>query len=734
MPLLSQLVGAGLRAPVARQLLDKLTFNRTRGAPIFTLHRVLPDPDACYDSGMAVSSASFARFLDWLAAGYEVVPLTELQARLRQTPRPPRPYCSLTFDDGWADTYQYAFPAWRKRQLPVTVFLATGFIGTRRQFWQERLFYRLQALSAEAGGLERLRAVAAATPWWPPARTPGLDFQSLRRMLKLRTSLEAEAFVVQLCEDGEADAASPRVFMTWEEVATMQQAGTTFGSHTEQHTLLTWAPPLLSQREITHSRQVLQERLGRAPDAFSYPWGGRSCFSRVQVANAGYACAVTTAPGLVDGDADPFLLPRISITEAALPGTAPARLQAGVVRARFRKAPRAAPVPPQPRLRVGFLVDGELGNSGTADSLGGSELQLTHLVRALDTNFFEPEFYRLRGTGDPPAGGLPWPVFAPGATGGRRLALIRSLRALLQRRRPHLVQSTFLDSTLLGVPAAWWAGVPSIVCARRNAGHWRRWHHAFALWWIHHGVSVWQANSPAVAAMLQREEWVPAGAIDLIPNWIDLHRFHPADPAARATARRELGLDQAAFVVVAVANYSPVKALDTLIRAAALAAPRLPRLRVLLLGEGSERPHLQSAIRAEGAGGVVELMGKRERIECYLTAADVGVLPSRSEGCPNAVLEYMAAGLPTVLSDIPPHRALVPEGLFAVGDAAACAAELLQLAAEEPLRRRRGQMNRKRAERYGGEDFAAQIQSHFLRAAAWKPRWRRWGAMSRADF
>src|SRR6185312_12546093 len=70
-------------------------------APVFMLHRVLPDIRDCYDPEMAVSVAVLAQFLDWLAAHYTVVPLLEVAARRGRGGA--RPVCALTFDDGWAD-------------------------------------------------------------------------------------------------------------------------------------------------------------------------------------------------------------------------------------------------------------------------------------------------------------------------------------------------------------------------------------------------------------------------------------------------------------------------------------------------------------------------------------------------------------------------------------------------------------------------------------------------------
>jgi glycosyltransferase involved in cell wall biosynthesis len=516
--------------------------------------------------------------------------------------------------------------------------------------------------------------------------------------------------------------------MNWEEVAEMRGAGISFGSHTVEHTLLSWAAPGDAARELARSQQDLEARLGAPAREISYPWGGMSPFTRQQAEAAGFDCAVTTRPGLVGAGTDPLRLPRIAISEAQLGGRQrrgqwdPAPLDLHLGRARRRRGP-AAPARPARRLRVGFLVDNpEAWGDPPEGHLGGSELQLLRLMEALDAAYFQPELYFLR----PPASGLPtnlpWPAYGTPSASRGRLATIARLRRLLRRHRPDVVQSLFVDGTFLGVPAAWLAGVPAVLCARRNAGYWKRWFHRAALRIINRMANAWQVNSPVIYQMLESEEGVSGEAVEIVPNWIDLDRFRPATPAERAAARAELGLDGSDFVAVCVANYSPVKDLTRLAMAAERLRDALPQLRILLVGDGPERERLEGAVAAGGTKAHVRLEGTSDAVGRYLAAADVGVLPSSSEGCSNAVLEYMAAGLPTVLSDIGANRALAGESFFPVGDAAGLARELQALAADPELRARRGAENRRRAEAYGGNAFRTLVQGHFLRVAARRDR------------
>ncbi|MGH9483287.1 MAG: glycosyltransferase, partial [Terriglobales bacterium] len=460
-----------------------------------------------------------------------------------------------------------------------------------------------------------------------------------------------------------------------------------------------------------------------------YPWGGVGPFGRSQAQQAGYRLAVTVRPGLARANSDPLLLPRIALSEAQLGGNGfspvrtgsawrPAALQIHLARARASAPVTEDRLSAEGRLRLGFLVDNPQAWAANPDShRGGSELQLRRILEALDPRYFEIELYFLR---HPPQGlpePLAWPRFAAAPHTAGRLAVVLGMRRLLRQRRPALVQAMFQDSLFLGIPGAWLAGVPARLCARRNAGHWKRWHHRWALRAVNRMTTAWQTNSASIAAMLVREEGVPAAAIEILPNWIDLERFHPANDARRQAARAHLGLPMDAWVAVAVANYTPVKNHATLVQAAAQVCAELPSARFVFVGEGPEEPRLKAAIAGLGLESNVWLTGAVDEVEAYLAAADVGVLSSTSEGCSNAVMEYMAAGLPTVVSDIPANRALTDDGLAPALDPAAWAAALLALAADPSRRQQLGKANRRRMESYGSATFAERVQAHYVRAA-----------------
>ncbi len=145
---------------------------------------------------------------------------------------------------------------------------------------------------------------------------------------------------------------------------------------------------------------------------------------------------------------------------------------------------------------------------------------------------------------------------------------------------------------------------------------------------------------------------VSRGHLHVIPNGVDLERFMPVD---RGEARRQLGLDRGGRLLVAIGHLKAVKGHDDLIRAMA-ALPDDVRL-VIVGGDpdrGAYRRRLVELIGQLSLADRVVLAGRQpyDRVPLYLSAADVSVLPSRREGCPNVVLESLACGTPVVATRV----------------------------------------------------------------------------------
>ena len=218
---------------------------------------------------------------------------------------------------------------------------------------------------------------------------------------------------------------------------------------------------------------------------------------------------------------------------------------------------------------------------------------------------------------------------------------------LLRRLRPDVVQTWLPMMDVVGGVAARFTGTPWLISERSSAS-------AYAPGWKHRLRGALARGADAIVANSRGGEayWrgvAPQAPRRVIGNAVPLERIRAAQPAE--TPDR---------TVMFVGRLSAEKRLSVLLRGFA-AANGTVLGPLLLCGEGPERPALEQLVAELGLGERVRFLGFRPDVWALLQAAAVVVNPSAFEGCPNVVLEAMAAGRPLVVSDIPAHRELLDE-------------------------------------------------------------------------
>ncbi|MEX0725815.1 MAG: glycosyltransferase [Planctomycetaceae bacterium] len=298
----------------------------------------------------------------------------------------------------------------------------------------------------------------------------------------------------------------------------------------------------------------------------------------------------------------------------------------------------------QPRpIRVCYLID-NLNH-------GGTELRLLRLIQSHDRHLVEPSLSLLDGTTSASLELKPatcdvrsWEIHNVRSISTTRK--IFEMARYLRQKRIDVLQLYFRDSMLVGVPAAYLAGVPHVVMNAFNLGYWMtgfdRWlYRRFAPF-----VDGMIVNCHAVRdALIAQVNW-PREKITVIENGIDLAAFSHLTswtPPVSATATRQIGM---------VGNLRAVKDPVTLLKAAAIVNSRHPHARFTIAGEGELRPELERLRSDLGLDGVVDLPGAIADIPAFLATLDIAVLCSQTEGMSNAVIEYMAAGRPIIVTDV----------------------------------------------------------------------------------
>jgi peptidoglycan/xylan/chitin deacetylase (PgdA/CDA1 family) len=252
-----------------------------------------------------------AELFDWqlrlLRDEFEPVSLPELLAR-REAGRLSGDEVVITFDDGVRNHVSTAYPLLCAHRVPATFFVCPGLIDSGRWIWNTEMRCRLQLLSAGE------RAQMAVEIGSPAADTEALVAYAKRLDLQSRQRAEEQVrgHTRQFSPtEQQLDRFAPA---SWDQLASLDPALVTIGSHTVNHPIL----PTLStgelQTEIGDSRRAIEQRLQRTVDLFCYPNGDNDARAQATVREH-YRAAVTTVPGAIGESDEACLLPRIPAGE-----------------------------------------------------------------------------------------------------------------------------------------------------------------------------------------------------------------------------------------------------------------------------------------------------------------------------------------------------------------------------------------------------------------------------------
>jgi glycosyltransferase involved in cell wall biosynthesis len=214
------------------------------------------------------------------------------------------------------------------------------------------------------------------------------------------------------------------------------------------------------------------------------------------------------------------------------------------------------------------------------------------------------------------------------------------------------------------------------------------------------------------AEIVDRYRTAPAAKVETIEIGTDL------DPlltlGEETSLRAELGFAPSDVVFGFVGRFVPIKNVSMLVRAFAGAAASAPRARLMLVGDGELRDDAERLVSGFGLAGRVRFTGWRRDIKAIYGALDVGVLASRSEGTPLALIEAMAAGKPVIATRVGGVADVVADGrtglLVEDDDEAGLAAAMTRLAEDPGLRCRMGQEARRQiASRFALEPLTTRL-------------------------
>ena len=347
------------------------------------------------------------------------------------------------------------------------------------------------------------------------------------------------------------------------------------------------------------------------------------------------------------------------------------------------------------RRKIFFLLD--------SLNIGGTETQAVELATRLDSERYEITLGCLRAKGPllEKLSGYPVAIreFYPagGVDSVRGVYQVFRLARFLRHERFQIVHTHDLYSNLLGIPAAWLARVPVIVSSQRDLAHFgvyqtgrRRW-----LRRLQKLSSAIVTNAAAVRDALLEETEFPAEKIRVIHNGIDVSQFG-GDSRDRSWIAP--GTEHEKWIVLVGNMHSDVKGHSSLINAANDVVREFPESRFVLVGDGEQKAAFEEQVSRLGLTSHFLFLGRRNDVPRILSCCNLAVLPSKAEGLPNALLEHLAAGLPTIATSVGGNVEIVQDGktglLVPPENAPELAKALLRLLRDPEFAARLGQNGR----------------------------------------
>ncbi len=262
---------------------------------ILYYHRVNDDRDPFCP---ATPTRLFEQEMCFLAKHHRVVSLGELLDHLDNDS--PKPVVSITFDDGYQDNYQNAFPILQRYGMPATIFLTTGGIDSHQPLWFEQLAGALKKTSREFVDLE----IDLPRRFWSRNVAEKLNANNqIFALLRRLSDSDRRQWLARILErlTVPKDAEREGKMLTWDQIREMRGRGIEFGGHTVNHPFLSQLTRKQAVWEVSECKRRIEEEVQQRVDYFAYPNGRGEDFAewnKQVLAAAGYRAAVTTIWGM----------------------------------------------------------------------------------------------------------------------------------------------------------------------------------------------------------------------------------------------------------------------------------------------------------------------------------------------------------------------------------------------------------------------------------------------------
>lgn len=287
---------------------------------------------------LSISPEHFAEHLEYISEHYNPISLSVL-GRAIEAKKIPDKSVVITFDDGYADNYLNAKPLLEKYDIPATVFVASGYVGSNKEFWWDEL-ERLLLLPEELPGKLELNIRGIIHKWnfkdaisglqkktdvnlknWNVTMNvnPGPEYQvyrDLHGLMKPLSHEEQQHILDELTQwvNLPREGRSTHLALSCDQLKKLEKRELIeVGAHTVNHPMLSAQSPEIQAKEIIENKKYLENILSHEVHTFSYPFGGKPDFNDNTmniIKENGFDIACANYSGSAIKHTDPYKLPR----------------------------------------------------------------------------------------------------------------------------------------------------------------------------------------------------------------------------------------------------------------------------------------------------------------------------------------------------------------------------------------------------------------------------------------
>lgn len=272
---------------------------------VLCFHRINDDNDPFFPS---IPVKAFDQVMRFIAHNHKTVSLEAMMEHVNGGS--PGTVLGITFDDGYQDNYEHAFPILRRYGLPATIFLTTGVIDSREPLWFEQLAEALKKAPQDFIDVE----IDVPRRFW--LRSPEERLRAhgeISGLLRRRPDTELRWFLESILRLTGADRNWSRrdKMLTWDQIREMKKSRIDFGGHTVTHPFLSKTTTDQMLWEVSECKRRIESELQAPVMHFAYPHGREEDIGRAELLRrAGYKAAVTTIWGVNSRSTNPLELRR----------------------------------------------------------------------------------------------------------------------------------------------------------------------------------------------------------------------------------------------------------------------------------------------------------------------------------------------------------------------------------------------------------------------------------------